>query len=112
MWASPGGPLWPSDQARNSARCLRIGGQCLVDLFQKHSWTATPNLLDTWANPASTNAALTVTQNVFDGTTTTFTITAGTGVGPQLTAAIANSGQVSISLTATGIQTFTITNAR
>jgi hypothetical protein len=80
-----------------------------------HSWTATPNLLDTWANPTITSAALTVTQNVFDGTTTTtttFTITAGTGVGPQLTAPITNAGQVSISLTATGIQNFTVTNAR
>ncbi|HEV7195626.1 MAG TPA: hypothetical protein VGN19_06780, partial [Pedococcus sp.] len=80
-----------------------------------HSWTATPNVLDTWANPATTSALLTITQSVFDGTTTTtttFSIASGSGVGPQLTASIANGGQVSIALSAPGIQTFTVTNAR
>lgn len=78
----------------------------------KHDWVATASLLDTWGNPATTPTTLIVTATRASATPTTATIAAGTGAtSTPLTTSINNGETISITFTATGISTLTVTNA-
>ncbi len=76
-----------------------------------HAWTATANLFDDWGNPATTATALTVTADPSSGTTAPFTIPAGSGTG-TLSVQIANNASVTITVSATGLQTLYVLQAR
>ena len=77
-----------------------------------HSWNATVTLLDDWGNTATTATALTITADPSGGTATaTTTIPAGGSTG-TVSVPLANNTSVTITVTAPGMQTLYVLNAR